>query len=179
MRTKLDELTPEERAELEAYKKKANKRADRKTQGKPSSRKVYSIVMLIAAILFAVTFVLMLVLSFALKEKLGIFALIALIGSISCIIAYLISRNITDKEFSEATTPDANLVVLHYDNEAVVCPHCGSTEILYHTKKFSTAKAVMGGMAFGYLGIACGIPNNKRIKCKCAKCSHKFEVIRK
>lgn len=175
MRTKLDELTPEERAELEAYMKKANKRADKKMQDKLSSRKVYSVVMIVASAIFTIVFIL----SLALKWNSVALTIIAICLSVACLVAGLVARNLSDSEYSKATTPEANLVVLHYDNEVLSCPHCGSTNVLYHTKKFSVPKAVAGGVAFGYLGIAFGTPNNKRIKCRCQGCGHTFEMMRK
>ena len=88
----------------------------------------------------------------------------------------------SDEEFSAQQVDDITrktVVYLDYDNEAIVCPHCGSHDILLKEKKFSKSKAFIGATIFGLKGAVFGIPSHKRVKCCCADCGHKFEAVRR
>lgn len=91
----------------------------------------------------------------------------------------LTKQNTDDFVNAELENIAPSVVYLHYDNEAVKCPHCGSMEILFKEKKFSKSKALLGATIFGTKGLVFGIPSQKRAKCKCADCNHTFEVVRR
>ena len=91
-------------------------------------------------------------------------------------------EKMSDEEFSAQRADEITrkkVVYLQYDNEAIVCPHCGSHDILLKEKKFSKSKAFIGATIFGLKGAVFGIPSNKRVKCCCADCGHKFEAVRR
>lgn len=91
-------------------------------------------------------------------------------------------KEMSDEEFAEQQADEITrkpVVYLDYDNEAIVCPHCGSHDILLKDKKFSKSKAFLGMTAFGVKGVVFGIPSHKRAKCCCGHCGHKFEVVRR
>lgn len=179
---KKDELTPQEMAELEKYKVRAEKRANSKSKSEKSAKQKYSLVMRIFSLLFFLAFVGSLIAQIVDKNA-GIVELIIISGVLS-VFLFIISvavLNMTDKEFSEATshTNAESIVYLHYDNEAIQCPHCGSTDILLKEKKFSKTKAFIGMTAFGVKGAVFGIPSHKKVKCRCADCGHEFEAVRR
>lgn len=177
--TSTSTLTPQEVEELDKYKARAEKRANRKV--KYTEKKKYSVVMRIFSLLLFLVFVGSLITQIVDKNA-GVVGVIVLSGILS-VFLFIVSvavLNMTDKEFKEATTPRTdNVVYLHYDNEAIQCPHCGSTNILLKEKKFSKSKAFIGMTAFGIKGALFGIPNHKRVKCHCADCGHDFEAVRR
>ena len=151
-------------------------------------RKINMIVYAVFGILILILSIALVVMGFVYKNEASrscvAMGFMGIFSSIICYIMFSHYKKSTNEEVESEERERQqrimeSLVILHYDNEVLACPHCGSTQILYHTKKFSTTKGVMGGLVFGYPGIAFGVPNNKRIKCKCQICGHKFEVIMK
>lgn len=180
--TSISTLTPQEAEELERYKVKAEKRANRKT--KPmSAKKKYSLIAGIFATAFLFAFMALLITVIIeeapLRFEIGMTIATAVISLVLFVISFTVLK-LNDREFAEATSPQTgNVVYLHYDNEAIVCPHCGSHDILLKDKKFSKSKAFLGMTAFGVKGVVFGIPSHKRAKCCCGHCGHKFEVVRR
>ena len=151
-------------------------------------RKINMIIYAIFGVLILVSGIVLIVMGFVYKNETSrscvVMGFMCMLLSLICFFLFSHNKKSTNAEIETEEREKQqriaeSLVVLHYDNEVLACPHCGSTQILYHTKKFSVPKAVAGGVAFGYLGIAFGTPNNKRIKCRCQGCGHSFEMMRK
>ena len=178
------EMTEEEKADWEKYKKGAERRANRKVKFS-SRRKRESIFLKVMSIICFVCFIVFLIVKLTTNGGndliIGI-VMFGIVGLITLCVGVSVG-NMTDEEYSKASksssTSAESVVYLHYDNEAIQCPHCGSTNILLKEKKFSKSKAFIGMTAFGIKGAVFGIPSHKRVKCCCADCGHKFEAVRR
>lgn len=60
-------------------------------------------------------------------------------------------------------------------NDTIKCPKCGSTSLHSGNKGFSFKKSLIGGIAFGGLGLLGGFLGSNKIEITCLNCGYKFK----
>ncbi len=61
------------------------------------------------------------------------------------------------------------------NDDKIVCPKCGSTQVVADKKGVSGIKACCGALMVGPLGLLCGMHGKNKIEMTCLKCKHTWK----
>lgn len=172
------DLTDAERAELETYKKKAEKRASRKNAYPSNKQRADLVLAGIAAILFFLLGIASLVVIIVDRDLKGMFApmIIGFILSFACLIAWHAAKTMKKEDYDRANkfVPKE---VTYREGDTLTCPCCGSHEVQFFEPKFNKKKALLGTVVTGsLLGAYFGVPKDGVYKAVCNHCGHHWKA---
>lgn len=61
-------------------------------------------------------------------------------------------------------------------DEAIMCPACGSSQLTAGKKGFGLGKAAVGGLLLGPLGLLGGAIGKNKVLITCLKCGHQWKA---
>ena len=173
-----NELTDTERAEIEAYKKKAEKRASKKTAYQSKGQKVAAIVYGWSALVLFVLGIVTMIIFVAGKETKDILIpmIISFVLSAFCAIAWYAAKTMKREDWNEANRVVPKEVT-YREGDTLICPCCGSHEVQFFEPKFNKKKALIGTVVTGsLLGAYFGVPKDGIYKAVCNHCGHHWKA---
>lgn len=174
----VNELTDTERAEIEAYKKKAEKRASKKSEYPSEKQRTHGVIAAVGAILFFLLGVASLVLSIAEKGSSGWIAptVIGFVLSVACAFAWSSAKTMSKEEYDRANRVVPKEIT-YREGDTLACPCCGSHEVQFFEPKFNRRKALLGTVISGsLLGAYFGVPKPGEYKAVCNHCGHHWKA---
>lgn len=87
--------------------------------------------------------------------------------------------NVLVEKSNSITSKNAHLVCPTTSSNLINCPNCSSTQISADKKGFGLGKAVIGGVAFGGVGLLGGFIGSRKVEITCLNCGKSFEAGKK